>query len=97
MQAVTTTPIDTGSTTEPESDVDIAPSTAASASATTIVPPRLNRRSFFATPSPPPPDSIYWKYVTREEDSRWYDRTGTDESFSVVRQWKQELQMSLDK
>ncbi|KAG2740140.1 hypothetical protein P692DRAFT_20881198 [Suillus brevipes Sb2] len=95
--AATTTPVDTGSTTEPESDIEITPSAAASTSATTIVSPRLNRWSFFATPSPPPPDSIYWKYITREEDSKWYDRAGTDESFSVVRQWKQELQMSLDK
>ncbi|KAG1837570.1 hypothetical protein DFJ58DRAFT_734287 [Suillus subalutaceus] len=93
---VTTTPVDTGSTTEPESDIKIAPSAAASASATTIVPSHLDRWSFFATPSPPPPDSIYWKYVTREEDSKWYDRAGTDESFSDMCQWKQELQMSLD-
>ncbi|KAG2028590.1 hypothetical protein BDR03DRAFT_1019600 [Suillus americanus] len=90
----------TGSITEPESeDVAVQATTlvpaATSTPGSTTIPPRLERldpRSFFATPSPPPPDSIYWKYVTREEDSKWYDRAGVDDSFSVVHQRKRELQ-----
>ncbi|KAG1719624.1 uncharacterized protein EDB91DRAFT_1257535 [Suillus paluster] len=67
--------------------------------ASTTMPPRLERldpQSFFATPSPPPPNSIYWKYVMCEEDSKWYDRAGVDDSFTVIRQRKQELQELLD-
>ncbi|KAG2109480.1 hypothetical protein DEU56DRAFT_920361 [Suillus clintonianus] len=85
--------MDPGSTTESESDENVP-------LAAPVVPPHLDRldsRSFFATPSPPPPDSIYWKYITREEDSKWYDRAGTDSSFSAVRHRKQELQALMDK
>ncbi|KAG1846996.1 hypothetical protein DFJ58DRAFT_730323 [Suillus subalutaceus] len=75
---------DPDSITEPESsDIDIPSSTLTAT---------LKRKSFFATPSPPPPNSIYWKHVSREEDARWYDRTGTDDSFRAVRQMKQELE-----
>lgn len=80
---------DSGSTTEPESDKNNLTSTSTPGSIT--IPPHLewlNPRSFFATPSPPPPNSIYWKYVTPEEDTKWYDCAGVDESFSVVRQRK---------
>jgi hypothetical protein len=49
------------------------------------------RKSFFDTPSPPASDSLYWKYVSREEDAKWYDRSHTDNSFLTVRQIKQEL------
>ncbi|KAG1727077.1 uncharacterized protein EDB91DRAFT_1254048 [Suillus paluster] len=53
------------SLTEPESsDIELALSTS-TASMTT-----LKRKSFFATPSSPPPNSIYWKYMSREEDAR---------------------------
>ncbi|KAG0702246.1 hypothetical protein DFH29DRAFT_875288 [Suillus ampliporus] len=88
---------DSGSTTEPESDENRSAATPTPGS--TTIPPRLERldpRSFFATPSPPPPNSIYWKYVMREEDSKWYDRAGVDDSFSVMRQQKRELQALLD-
>jgi hypothetical protein len=88
---------DPGSTTEPESDDDNPTSTSTPGSM--AIPPHLERldpRSFFATPSPPPPNSIYWKYVTPEEDAKWYDCAGVDESFSVVRQRKRELQALCD-
>ncbi|KAG1729176.1 hypothetical protein EDD22DRAFT_146483 [Suillus occidentalis] len=74
---------DPSSVTEPESDVEELPITGA-----TITP---KKRGFFDTPSPPGPDSIYWKYVSREEDAKWNDRAHTDESFHAVRQIKQEL------
>ncbi|KAG2742849.1 hypothetical protein P692DRAFT_20879564 [Suillus brevipes Sb2] len=87
----------TGSITEPESEEDNPTSTSTPGSM--AIPPRLERlnpRSFFSTPSPPPPNSIYWKYVTPEEDAKWYDHAGVDESFSVVRQRKRELQALCD-
>jgi hypothetical protein len=101
--AQTTTPAktpiadSTGSITEPESDEN-SPAATSTPGSTTIPPhlEQLNPRLFFATPSPPPPDSIYWKYVTCEEDSKWYDRAGVDDSFSVMRQWKRELQALFD-
>ncbi|KIK16600.1 hypothetical protein PISMIDRAFT_25096 [Pisolithus microcarpus 441] len=49
-------------------------------------------KSIFATPSPPPSGSLYWKYVTPEEDAKWYDRTGEDSTFNVIRRWKRELE-----
>ncbi|KAG1811861.1 uncharacterized protein BJ212DRAFT_1301868 [Suillus subaureus] len=62
---------DSGSTTEPESDEN-SPAATSTPGSTTIPPclECLDPHSFFATPSPPPPDSIYWKYVTHEEDSK---------------------------
>jgi len=79
-----------GSVTEPESD-DFA-----------TVPPiskstaRLDRHCMFATPSPPPAGSLYWTYFTKEEDTKMYDRSGTDKSFEAVRQMKKELQALMD-
>jgi hypothetical protein len=97
--AATVSPADDNSITEPESDAEIV--TPCTDPGSTTIPPRLDRLtdscSFFTTPSPPPSDSIYWKYITREEDSKWYDRAGTDSSFSTVRQWKQELRALMDK
>jgi hypothetical protein len=52
---------------------------------------QIKRKSFFNTPSPPGPDSFYWKYVSQEEDAKWYDRSGTDASFRAVHQMKEEL------
>ncbi|KAG2753915.1 hypothetical protein P692DRAFT_20721903 [Suillus brevipes Sb2] len=80
------------SITEPESEPDNAP-IALSTPKPTIT--KLHKK-WFATPSPPAPDSIYWKYFTREEDARMYDRSGTDKSFQAVRELKHQLQMSLD-
>ncbi|KAG1730376.1 uncharacterized protein EDB91DRAFT_1085439 [Suillus paluster] len=42
------------------------------------------KKTFFDTPSPPGPDSLYWKYVSHEEDEKWYDRSQTDNSFLKV-------------
>ncbi|KAG0696654.1 hypothetical protein DFH29DRAFT_1004371 [Suillus ampliporus] len=80
-----------GSTTEPESDKPMAPVTTMTLTASS-----LKRKSFFATPSPPGPNSIYWKYVSQEEDAVWYDRSGTDDRFRVARQLKRELQQLCD-
>ncbi|KAG1762073.1 hypothetical protein EDD22DRAFT_953444 [Suillus occidentalis] len=74
---------DPSSVTEPESDVEELPITGA-----TITP---KKRGFFDTPSPPGLDSLYWKYVSREEDEKWYDRSKTDDSFHAVRSIKQQL------
>ncbi|KIK36558.1 hypothetical protein CY34DRAFT_16310 [Suillus luteus UH-Slu-Lm8-n1] len=52
------------SITEPESELDV-PTTAPSTVATPV------HKPIFATPSPPPPTSIYWKYVSKEEDAAW--------------------------
>ncbi|KAG1725614.1 uncharacterized protein EDB91DRAFT_1254662 [Suillus paluster] len=79
---------DPSSVTEPESEPDAPMAT---------MTPRLDRHCMFATPSPPPPGSIYWKYFMREEDAKFYDCAGTDESFHAVRQKKKELQALLDK
>ncbi|KAL4063316.1 hypothetical protein J3A83DRAFT_4379734 [Scleroderma citrinum] len=49
-------------------------------------------KTIFATPSPPPPGSLYWKYITHEEDARWYDQEGKNSSFDMVWHWKQELE-----
>lgn len=32
--------------------------------------PVLKKKGFFDTPSPPGPDSLYWKYVSHEEDEK---------------------------
>ncbi|KAI6046738.1 hypothetical protein EDC04DRAFT_2597854 [Pisolithus marmoratus] len=71
-------PISPGSTTEPKSDDGVSPGSTAE--------PALNApfKIIFATPSPPPPDSLYWKYVTPEEDARWYDCMGEDNTFNVI-------------
>ena len=49
-------------------------------------------KGIFATPSPPPPGSFYWKYVTPEEDARWYNWAGKDSKFDMVQHWKRELE-----
>ena len=51
-------------------------------------------KSIFATPSPPPPSSLYWKYITCEEDAKWYDWEHKDSSYDKVRRWKKELEAS---
>ncbi|KAG1898546.1 uncharacterized protein F5891DRAFT_1190616 [Suillus fuscotomentosus] len=71
---------DPSSVTEPESDVENLP-----------IKTPIKKKSFFDTPSPPGPDSCYWKYVSREEDAKWYDRAHADNSFLTVRQIKQDL------
>ncbi|KAG1826391.1 hypothetical protein EV424DRAFT_1537493 [Suillus variegatus] len=53
--------------------------------------PVSKKKGFFDTPSPPGPNSLYWKYISCEEDDRWYDRSKTDDSFDAVRQMKQQL------
>ncbi|KAG1818204.1 uncharacterized protein BJ212DRAFT_1480022 [Suillus subaureus] len=53
--------------------------------------PVLKKKGFFDTPSPPGPDSLYWKYVSCEEDEKWYDRSKTDSSFHAVHSMKQQL------
>ncbi|KAG1724976.1 hypothetical protein EDB19DRAFT_1915280 [Suillus lakei] len=53
--------------------------------------PVPKKKGFFDTPSPPGPDSLYWKYILREEDDRWYDCSKTDTSFDTVRQMRQKL------
>jgi hypothetical protein len=80
---------DSDSVTEPESEPD-APTTAPSTVATPV------HKPIFATPSPPPPTSIYWKYVSKEEDAAWYDRSGKDDGFRAVREIKRELQALCD-
>jgi hypothetical protein len=87
---------DPSSVTESESEPD-APSTTTTLQNTSVMTPVIKRKSFFSTPSPPGPDSIYWKYVSREEDAKWYDRLGTDDSFRAVRQMKEELQELCDR
>ncbi|KAG1761068.1 hypothetical protein EDD22DRAFT_848059 [Suillus occidentalis] len=105
-------PLSTGSITEPELDdppvTHVAPRSESDDLVATSTNPgpktmsvsesttRLDCHCMFVTPSPPPPGSIYWKYFTREEDARWYDRSGTDKSFQAVRKMKQELQALLD-
>ncbi|KAG2125078.1 uncharacterized protein EDB93DRAFT_1252913 [Suillus bovinus] len=79
-----------GSITEPESD-DISRVLPTSKSAA-----RLDHHCIFATPSPPPAGSLYWKYFTKEEDAKMYDRSGTDKSFHAVQQMKKELQALMD-
>ncbi|KAG1814331.1 uncharacterized protein BJ212DRAFT_1300643 [Suillus subaureus] len=83
------------SVTESESKPD-APSTTMTLQNTSVMTLVIKRKSFFSTPSPPGPDSIYWKYVSREEDAKWYDHLGTDNSFCTVRQMKEELQELCD-
>ncbi|KAG1883059.1 hypothetical protein F4604DRAFT_1920946 [Suillus subluteus] len=80
-----------GNITESESKPD-APSTTMTLQNTSVMTPVIKRKSFFSTPSPPGPDSIYWKYVSCEEDAKWYDHSGTDDSFCTIRQMKEELQ-----
>ncbi|KAG1799092.1 hypothetical protein EV424DRAFT_1546120 [Suillus variegatus] len=79
---------DTGSTTESESEPD-----APNLEPTVATPVH---KPIFATPSPPPPTSIYWKYVSKEEDAAWYDRSGKDDGFRAVREIKRELQALCD-
>ncbi|KAG2046667.1 hypothetical protein BDR06DRAFT_1014548 [Suillus hirtellus] len=88
-----TIPIDDPSSViEPESEPENLPqpefSTPIKIKGTTPVP---KKKGFFDTPSPPGPNSLYWKYISREEDDRWYDRSKTDDSFDAVRQMKQQL------
>ncbi|KAG0692629.1 hypothetical protein DFH29DRAFT_1008309 [Suillus ampliporus] len=81
-----------GSITEPESDDnDVATVPTISESSA-----HLGCHYLFTTPSPPPPGSLYWKYFTKEEDVRMYDRSGTDKSFQAVRETKKELQALMD-
>ncbi|KAG1744034.1 uncharacterized protein EDB91DRAFT_1080852 [Suillus paluster] len=89
-------PPSTGSITEPESDKEAVSCTTVPKpeSDWSIMEPAdnitqsaqtcLDHYCMFATPSPPAPDSVYWKYFTKEEDARWNDRAGTDESFRAV-------------
>jgi hypothetical protein len=90
LQVIQPLVCDPDSVTESESDLDVPPKH-------TPKKTEPKRKSFFKTPSPPPPDSIYWKYVSCEEDARWYDRTGTDNSFEGVRKMKRELEQLCDK
>ncbi|KAG2337296.1 hypothetical protein BDR05DRAFT_1005173 [Suillus weaverae] len=73
---------DLESVTEPESELDATPVHI--------------HKPIFATPSPPPPTSIYWKYVSKEEDAAWYARSGKDDGFHAVHQIKRELQALCD-
>ncbi|KAG0693485.1 hypothetical protein DFH29DRAFT_881422 [Suillus ampliporus] len=68
---------DPESITEPESDPPEPTITSTPKAAIT------KWKSIFATPSPPPPGSIYWKYVSREEDKAWYDQSRSDKDFLV--------------
>ncbi|KAG1830095.1 hypothetical protein EV424DRAFT_1535172 [Suillus variegatus] len=83
---------DPSSVTEPESEPENPPqpefSTPIKIKGATPVP---KKKGFFDTPSPPGPNSLYWKYISREEDDRWYDHLKTDDSFDAVRQMKQQL------
>ncbi|KAG1796665.1 uncharacterized protein HD556DRAFT_1441345 [Suillus plorans] len=79
---------DSDSITEPESEPD-----AHNLEPTVATPVH---KPIFATPSPPPPTSIYWKYVSKEEDAAWYDRSGNDDRFRAVREIKRELQALCD-
>ncbi|KAG1839979.1 hypothetical protein DFJ58DRAFT_733077 [Suillus subalutaceus] len=81
-------PNDPDSITEPESD---PPKPIAQSSA--VIKPV---KSIFAMPSPPPPGSIYWKYVSQEEDKVWYDQSYTDRNFLVVHAMKQELEEAFE-
>ncbi|KAG2348246.1 hypothetical protein BDR05DRAFT_944406 [Suillus weaverae] len=74
---------DLSSVTEPESEPENQ-----LIKGTTPVP---KKKGFFGTPSPPGPDSLYWKYISRKEDDRWYDRSKTDASFDAVHQMRQKL------
>ncbi|KAG2080464.1 uncharacterized protein F5147DRAFT_661248 [Suillus discolor] len=78
---------DPSSVTEPENDVE-EPQIKTPIKSTITIP---KKRGFFDTPSPPGPDSLYWKYVSQEEDAKWYDRSHTDNSFLTVHRIKQEL------
>ncbi|KAI6142124.1 hypothetical protein BKA82DRAFT_28518 [Pisolithus tinctorius] len=91
-----------GSTTEPESEAPAAPlheqTPCPALSPTKAGSDNVSARripifkSIFATPSPLPPGSIYWKYITPEEDARWYDCAGQDKTFNVIQRWKKELE-----
>ncbi|KAG1765065.1 hypothetical protein EV702DRAFT_1051130 [Suillus placidus] len=91
LQVIQPLVCDPDSITEPESDLDVPPKhtpkkTVIQSNPDSVIKPK--RKSFFKTPSPPPPGSIYWNYVSHEEDARWYDRTGTDNSFEGVHKMK---------
>jgi hypothetical protein len=84
-----TIPIDDpSSVTEPESEPETPFSTPIKIKGAT---PVQKKKGFFDTPSPPGPDSIYWKYVAREQDKKWYDCSKTDDSFHAVHSMKQQL------
>ncbi|KAI6023090.1 hypothetical protein BKA83DRAFT_12597 [Pisolithus microcarpus] len=81
-------PVSSGSTTEHELGVPLRQQIPRPAGS----PSKPIFKSIFATPSPPPPGSFYWKYVTPEEDAKWYDRAGQDNTFNVIHRWKKELE-----
>ena len=99
IPASTAQHISCSSETEPESDVPGKYINIVAFASTQFCHPVLEctptpRRvqSIFATPSPPPPGSLYWKYVTPEEDAQWYDCAGKNSQFDTVRRWKKELE-----
>ncbi|KAG2068412.1 hypothetical protein BDR04DRAFT_1157943 [Suillus decipiens] len=67
---------DQSSIMEPESDIEEPLIKTPMKSATT----NPKKKGFFDTPSPPGPDSLYWKYVFQEEDTKWNDHSHTDET-----------------
>ncbi|KAG2156906.1 uncharacterized protein EDB93DRAFT_1247093 [Suillus bovinus] len=74
---------DPESVTEPESDPPEPMAHLSTITKPVLSMPKSNMKSIFATPSPPPPGSIYWKYVSKEEDEAWYDQSRTDKNFLV--------------
>ncbi|KAG1853578.1 hypothetical protein C8R48DRAFT_675841 [Suillus tomentosus] len=97
LQQVITPPCvnDPESVTEPESDPPEPMAHSSTITRPVLSMPKTNMKSIFATPSPPPPGSIYWKYVSKEEDEAWYDQSRTDKNFLVVRAMKRELEEAL--
>jgi hypothetical protein len=90
------------SVTEPKSDIELPQPLPQVPSSVTklesdiediLIKTPIKKKSFFDTPSPPGPDSCYWKYVSQEEDAKWYDHAHTDNSFLTVRQIKQDLKL----
>ncbi|KAG2054061.1 hypothetical protein BDR06DRAFT_996746 [Suillus hirtellus] len=61
------------SVTKPESDPPEPMAHLSTITRPVLSTPKSNMKSMFAIPSPPPPGSIYWKYVSKEEDEAWYD------------------------
>ncbi|KAI6020381.1 hypothetical protein PISMIDRAFT_23992 [Pisolithus microcarpus 441] len=81
-------PVSSGSTTECELGAPLQQQTPHPAA----LPSKPVFKSIFATLSPLPPGSLYWKYITPEEDAEWYDHTGQDKTFNVIWYWKKELE-----
>ncbi|KAG2127538.1 uncharacterized protein EDB93DRAFT_1109272 [Suillus bovinus] len=83
------------SVTEPESDPPEPMAHSSTITKPVLSMPKSNMKSIFTIPSPPPPESIYWKYVSKEEDEAWYNQLRTDKNFLVVHAMKQELEEAL--